>query len=100
MKITRAIQYILFIVAFTCLLMCPAVHSFGDNVRHDVVLKGAAKTIQKHIPKGGPATTAPLSCTLHTAFCLPSVTAQKLFIFPSSHADLNLSILSSVRLIL
>jgi len=100
MKVTRAIHHTLFIAAFICLIMCPTVHELGDNVRHDVVFKGGAKTLQRSLQKGGIATPSPLPHTIQTAFYLQSQTAQELLLIASFHTALHLSVLSSVRLIL
>ena len=100
MKVNRAIHHILFIFAFICLVMCPTVHEFGDNVNHDVVFKGGARTIQKNLQTGGTTAPAPLPHTIQTAFCLQLQKAQEFPIVSSFHSDLHLSLLSSVRLIL
>lgn len=101
MKVSRAIHHILLIVAFICLVMCPTVHEFGGNVNHVVIFKGPAKTIPKNSQKDGTTTPTQFSYTIQTAFYhLQSKTAHDFVTLPSSHSTLNLSILSSVRLIL
>jgi hypothetical protein len=101
MKASRAIHHILFILAFICLVMCPTVHQFGDNVNHDVIFKGPAKIIQKNSQKDGNTTPSQLPYIIQTVFYhLQSRTAQDFPALLSSHSTLNLSIVSSVRLIL
>ena len=101
MKVNRALFPILFIVAFICLVMCPTVHEFGDNVNHDVILKGPGKTLQKNSQKDGNTNPSRLPYTTQTVlYHLQSRTAQDCPALLSSHSTLNLAILSSVRLIL
>ena len=100
MRTTNNYLYVLFIVAFIFLTMCPTVHEFGENVRHDVVLKGAAKIIQKVLQKGANTTPSPAFHNIYTDFRFQSGTAQGFLYSLASHSSLNLIILSSVQLIL
>ena len=100
MNVTRAIHHILFIVAFICLVMCPAVYDFDDNIRHDLVRKVGVKKTQNNLKKGGKTTPAQSPYNIQFVYCLQSRTIQELPILSSSHSVLNLSILSSIRLIL
>ncbi len=100
MNVTKAVHHILFIVAFICLIMCPAVYDLDDNIRHDLVRKIGVKKAQNNLKQGGKTTPTQSTCNFQFVSCLQSRTVQELPILSSSHFVLNLSILSSVRLIL
>ena len=80
--------------------MCPAVHELGDNIRHDVVLKAEAKILQKNFKKGFSFTPFKLFNNTQIGVFAQSKAAQKLPIFSPLYFTLNLSILSTIRLIL
>jgi hypothetical protein len=80
--------------------MCPVAHDFDENIRHDLVRKVGVKKAQNNLKKGSNPTFFQLSNTIKTTFLICSRTKQELPIFLSSHPTLNLSILSTVRLIL
>ena len=100
MNSDKIFQHILLIAAFIYLVMCPAIHELDNNIRHDVVLKVEAKILQKDFKKGFNDTFSKLSNNIQTGIFSQSRTAQELPIFSSSHSTLNLSILSTTRLIL
>ena len=100
MNSNKIFQHILFIAAFIYLVMCPAVHELSDNIRHDVALKVEAKILQKDLKKGFNDTFSKLSNNTQTGFFSQMRTVQELPIFSSAHSTLNLSILSTIRLIL
>ena len=100
MNVTRAIDYMLFIVTFICLVMCPTVHEFADDVRHDMLHKVGVKKTQNNFKKGGNTTPAQSLYNTKSFYCIQSRTPQKILILSSSYSTLDPSILSSVRLIL
>jgi len=80
--------------------MCPAVHDFDDNIRYDLVRKIGVKKTQNNLKKGDNPTFLQLANNSQTTFLISTRTAQELPAFSSSYSTLNLSILSTVRLIL
>lgn len=100
MVLNRLCHHMLIIVAFVYLIMCPSVHELGDSIRHDVVYKAGTKTIQKDFKNH--LSPAPLHVSNHNRndIFVQSGDSQKLFFCLSLHPTLNLTIISSVRLIL
>lgn len=47
MNFNRLFHTILFTIAFSYLVMCPAVHEFGDGIRHDLIYKAETKIFKK-----------------------------------------------------
>jgi hypothetical protein len=76
------------------------VYDLEDNIRHDLVRKIGVKKSQNNLKQGGKTTPTQSPCNFQFVSCLQSRTVQELPILSSSHFVLNLSILSSVRLIL
>ncbi len=100
MNSNKIFQHILLIAAFIYLVMCPAIHELDNNIRHDVALKVEAKIQQKNFQKGFNLIPLKIFHSTQTGFFVQSKTRQELPIFPPSQSTLNLSILSTIRLIL
>ena len=100
MNLNKIFHTILLIAAFIYLVMCPSVHELGGNIRHDVALKVGSKTLQKDFKKGFNFSFSKLSNDTQTGFFVQSMNTRELPIFSSSPSTLNLSILSTIRLIL
>ena len=92
--------YSILIGAFIYLVMCPAVHNLGDNIKHDLFPKVEAEKLQNDFKKGFNVTFSKLSNNTQPGFFTQSRTAQELSNLTSSHFNLNLSTLSTTRLIL
>jgi hypothetical protein len=81
--------------------MCPSIHELGDNIDHDAVFKVRAKTLRKNSTNGFSFTPFKLSNNNSLAVDYDQFTTKQYFsIFSSSNPTLNLSILSTIRLIL
>ena len=93
-------HHMLIIVAFVYFVMCPSVHELGDNIRYDVVYKAGTKTIQKEFKNDSSTTPFHVSNNDQKDIFVQTQDAQKLFFFLPPHPTLNLTILSTVRLIL
>ena len=100
MKFTRNIHHILYLLAFIYLVMCPSVHQLGDIVRHDFTPQVCKQLQQKTFKKD--FNLNPFQLNNHTqtvdfdqirTLCVVKLT-------PSSLPALDLSALSTVRLIL
>jgi hypothetical protein len=80
--------------------MCPVANEINDNIRHDIVRKIGLKKSQNNLKKVG--NSAPAESTFYTQSvnCLLSRTLPEHPILSPSYSTLNLSILSSVRLVL
>lgn len=100
MVLNSLCHHILLVLAFVYLVMCPSVHELGDSIRHDVVYKSGTKTIQMDFKNH--LSPAPLHVFNHNRndIFVQSRDAQKLFFCLSLHPTLNLTIISTVRLIL
>ena len=48
MSYVKIFHTIIFIFAFFYLVFCPAVHDFGETIRHDVICKNGEKVIKNH----------------------------------------------------
>lgn len=100
MKLTRSFHHILYLLAFIYLVMCPSVHQLGDIVRHDftpqVVKQVQQKTFKKELnlnPFQLNNLTQIVDLDQIRTLCVVKLT-------PSSLPSLDLSALSTVRLIL
>ena len=100
MNVTRVIRYILFLVAFIYLVMCPAAHDLDDNIRNDVIRKVGARKTQSNPKKDVNPKDLQLSNNVQTPPLFFLRTTHELPILLLSQSTLNLSLLSSVRLIL
>jgi len=96
----RIFHNILFISAFTYLLMCPSVHELEDHIRHDVICKTGTKILQKGFNNGLDFTPLKLSNNIQTDLLVQSKATRKFINFLPSNSTLNLLIVSTVRLIL
>jgi len=100
MNLNKIFLNILSIFAFIYLVICPSIHELGNNIRHDVALKVEAKILQKNFEKGFSFTPLKLFNNTQAGVFVQSKTVQELPIFSSSNSTLNLSILSTIRLVL
>ena len=100
MTFNKLFHHILLIAAFVYLVMCPSVHELGDNIRHDFVYKVGTKTLQKDFKSGLNVTPSHLSNNAQNDSFVQLKDAQKHLFFSPLHSTLNLSILSTVRLVL
>ena len=100
MNVTRVIHYILFLVGFIYLIMCPAANDLDDNFRHDVIRKVGVRKTQSNPKKDIDSKHLQLSYNPQTTSLLFLRTTQELPILLSSQSTLNPSILASVRLLL
>jgi hypothetical protein len=100
MSACRIIHSILFLTAFIYLVMCPVVEDFGDNLRYDLVRKIGARKSQNNLKKFASPTFKQLPANIQTVCLSFSGNAREHLFFLSSYSFLNLSILSTVRLIL
>ncbi len=100
MRLNKMFCNILFIFTFICLIMCPSIHELGDNIKHDAVLKVRAKTLRNNLTNGFSFTPFKLSNYSLVDDYDRFTTKQYFLIFSSSNPILNLSILSTIRLIL
>ena len=100
MKLTKTYHSILYILAFNYLVMCPSVHQLWDIIRHDVTFKIGFQTQQKNLKKNFNSSHFKFSFSTQPTDC---DYLKKVFFIettPSSPLTLNLSFLSTVRLIL
>jgi hypothetical protein len=100
MRLNKIFYIILVIFAFICFLICPSIQELGDNTKHDVVLKVRAKILRKNLTNGFSFTPFKLSNNSLAVDYDQFTTKQYFSIFSSSNPTLNLSILSTIRLIL
>lgn len=99
MKATKNSLALLYIFAFIYLVMCPSVHHFGDNIRHDVILKVKVKFQHNYANADWTIETCTLSSKTKTAdFDQINLCADQNI--QPSFPSLDLSALSTVKLIL
>jgi hypothetical protein len=100
MCLNKILHYIVFIFAFVYLIMCPTVHQIGEDIRHDMTVK-VEKKVSRQNPKSN-LTCNPLKIVnaIREGISVYFRTLQELSVSLSSHSTLNLSRLSTVRLIL
>jgi hypothetical protein len=100
MTMNKLLHHTLLITAFVYLLMCPSAHALSDTTRHDVICKVVTKTLQKDFKGGVNVTTLHLPNNTRNDIFGQSKDTQKLLIISPPYSTLNLTILSTVRLIL
>ncbi len=100
MRLNKIMHYFIFIFAFAYLIMCPSVHQIDENIRHDITVKVETKA-SKQNPKSNLAFN-PLKIVNATreGISVHFRTLQELPVFLSLPSTLNLSMLSTIRLIL
>jgi hypothetical protein len=80
--------------------MCPVVHDFDDNLRYDLVRKIKTRKTPNNFKKSASPPLLSLPGNTQTAYQFCSVKVQERLFFPSPYSSPNLSILSTVRLLL
>jgi len=100
MRLNKIFYIILFVFTFIYFSICPSIHELGDNTKHDAVLKVSAKTLRKNLTNAFSFTPLISSNNSLTAGFDQFKTKLNIHIFSSSNPTLNLSILSTIRLIL
>ena len=100
MRLNNIFYIILFVFTFIYFSICPSIHELGDNIKHDAVLKIRAKTLRKNLTSDFSYTPLISSNKSLTASFDQFKTKLNIHIFSSSNPTLNLSILSTIRLIL
>ena len=100
MRLTKNYHNILYAIAFIYLVMCPAVHQLGDIVRHDLTLKIGDQVQQNNFKKNFNGNPFNFSNSVQTADFAYIKTVCVVQPAPSSYTALDLSSLSTVRLIL
>jgi len=101
MPFPKLLHVALFMLAFIYIMTCPVVHEFGDgHVDHDVVNKVQQRIKVNHFKSDFRFIPFSVSNGTQTDNFFQSKVAQKLYIILLSNPTLNLSILSTVRLIL
>ena len=100
MKFTRNFHHILYILAFAHLVMCPSVHHLGDIVRHDFTPQVVKQIQQKNCKKGFNLNPFQLNNPIQTVDFGKAKIVWAVKPAPSALPALDLSALSTVRLIL
>ena len=90
--------FLLFVTAIFYFLSCPTVHSFGENIKHDVVLK--IEEAEKKTKKISDLNYSKVSQKNFSNLLHPTKKIKKYSIPLIQLFTLNLSILSTIRLIL
>ena len=100
MRFTKKFHSILYLLAFIYLVMCPSVHQLGDIIRHDFTPHVGKLLHHKSFKKSFNVHPD----TLHTAFRREDAaqlkTLEEITCSSSFFSTLNLSIVSTVKLIL
>jgi hypothetical protein len=99
MKLAKNPLSFLYIVAFIYLVMCPSVHQLGDNIRHDVILK--VKVYSQQDNYNNDYNFHPLRYANKLKIAdIDQIRTCAFVFFQSSLPDLDISTLSTVKLIL
>jgi len=100
MRFTKKFHSILYLLAFTYLVMCPSAHQQSDAIRHDFTPQVGKLLPHKPFKKGFNPNPDTLYNTLQHDDCAQLKTLEECTCSPSFLSTLNLSILSTVKLIL
>jgi len=96
----RTLNFLLLITAFFYLVTCPTVHTFNEDITHDLLFKIEAEKLQKNTKEGLDLNFSKLSQTSHSNFFHHTRNVQKFSIYLSHCSIPNLTILSTIKLIL
>jgi len=100
MRLDKIFYIVLSALILTNFVIYSPIHELGDNIKHDVVLKVRAKNLRKNLTNSFSFTPLIASNNSLTASFDQFKTKLNIHIFSSSNPTLNLSILSTIRLIL
>ena len=100
MRLDKIFYIVISAFILTNFVIYSPIHELGDNSRYDVSLKAGARILGKNLKKCFNFTSSKLFHNTQTGVFIQLTTAQELPNFSSSYSTLNLSILSTVRLIL
>jgi len=96
----KTFYIILLISTIIYFSLSPSIHGLEDNTKHDAVLKVKAKILRKDLTNAFSFTPLISSNNNLTTSCDQFKTKLHIHIFSTSNPSLNLSILSTIRLIL
>lgn len=100
MCLNKIIHFSLFIFAFAYLVMCPSVHQVGENTRHDITVKLETKTSKQSLKRKLAFNPLKIVTTARGGISVQFRILQELPVFLSAPFTLNLSRLSTIRLLL
>ncbi len=100
MCLNRIIHYFIFIFAFASLVMCPSVHHIGENIQHDITVKLETKTPKQNPKRNLAFNPLKIVTTARGGISVQFRMLQELPVFLSAPSTLNLSRLSTIRLLL
>ena len=96
----RALNFLLLATAFFYFVTCPTVHIFGETIKHDLLPKIEAEKLKEKTEKKLDLNFFKLSPTSHSNLFHHTTNVQEFTIHSSQYFIPNLSILSTIRLIL
>ena len=100
MRLTKKLHNVLYLLAFVYLVMCPSVHQLSDIVRHDITPQFGKQLPHKTFKKGFNLTPFKFHNHTKTQDFIQCKTLEEIKLSPSLLSTVNLSILSTVKLIL
>jgi len=100
MRSNKIFFIVLFIFTFIYISICPSIHELGDNKSNDVILKVRTRILWKNLKNVFSFTHSTLSNNSLTGKFDQFTIEQNFITFSLSNPTLNLSILSTIRLIL
>ena len=100
MRLTKIFHNVLYLLAFVYLVMCPSVHQLGDIVRHDFTPQIGKQIQHKTFKKGFDLNPFTFYNNIQPEDFIHFKTSEEIKISPSFLSTINLSALSTVRLIL
>ena len=96
----RRLNFLLLITAFFYFVTCPSIHTFGEEVKHDLEPKVEVEKLEKKTKKGLGIYFSQLSQNIHTNFFHHTLIKPDFLICSASCFTSHLSILAAIRLIL
>ena len=101
MNSLRTLNFLLLITAFFYFVTCPTVHTFGENIKHDLLLEVEVEKLQKKTKQGLDLNFSKLSENSYSNFLHHTENIIKEFSIHLSQCFIpNLPILSTIKLIL
>lgn len=100
MRLTKKFHSILYLLAFIYLVMCPLVHQLGDVVRHDFTPQVGKQLHHKPFKKAFNFNPFTFHNNIQREDVAHVKTSEEIKFCPTLFSTVNLSALSTVRLIL
>ena len=100
MILARILSFLLLVMAVFSFLMCPTVHTFGEDIKHDLLPKINTEELKEKTERKLNLNFCKLSPTNHSNLLHHTINLQEFIIHSSQYFIPHLSIMETIKLIL